>query len=107
MRRILGVLAVVGLVALVAVKLEALPELRQAQTNDIEGQVISEGGHAEAGVWVIAETNDLPTDYRKIVVTNDDGRFVIPDLPDAGYQVWVRGYGLRDSQKVPLISENG
>src|SRR5262245_20044042 len=100
MRQILGVMAVVVLVASVAARREALPEPRQAQTTDIEGQVSSEEGQAEAGVWVIAETNNLPTEYRKIVVTNDDGRFVIPDLPKAGYQVWVRGYGLRDSKKV-------
>ena len=65
----------------------------------IAGQVTSESG-PEAGVWVIAETNDLPTAYRKIVVTNDEGRFVVPDLPSAGYQLWVRGYGLVDSAKV-------
>ena len=54
----------------------------------------------EAGVWVIAETTELPTNYAKIVVTDDQGRYVIPDLPTANYQVWVRGYGLVDSPKV-------
>ncbi len=54
----------------------------------------------EAGVWVIAETKDLGTRYAKIVVTDDQGRFVIPDLPAAHYDVWVRGYGLVDSAKV-------
>src|SRR5262249_27444765 len=54
----------------------------------------------EAGVWVIAETGDLPTKYTKIVVTDDAGRYVLPDLPAAGYSIWVRGYGLVDSQKV-------
>ena len=58
--------------------------------------------HPEAGVWVIAETSDLPTPYRKIVVTDDQGRFVLPELPEAEYQVWVRGYGLRDSGNVPV-----
>ena len=53
----------------------------------------------EAGVWVIAETDDLETTFRKIVVTGDDGRFLVPDLPDADYEVWVRGYGLLDSGK--------
>ena len=28
------------------------------------------------------------------------GRYLIPDLPRATYDVWVRGYGLIDSQKV-------
>src|SRR5580692_6199473 len=67
--------------------------------HDIGGQVIGDKG-PEAGVWVIAETRDLPTKYAKVVVTDDRGRFVIPDLPQAKYQVWVRGYGLVDSPKV-------
>ena len=54
----------------------------------------------EAGVWVIAETTDLPTRFTKSVVTDDQGRYVIPDLPTANYQVWVRGYGLVDSPKL-------
>src|SRR6185312_2657996 len=54
----------------------------------------------EAGVWVIAETTDLPTKFVKIVVTDDLGRFLVPDLPKARYSVWVRGYGLIDSPKV-------
>ena len=54
----------------------------------------------EAGVWVIAETRDLPVRYIKIVVTDDQGRYVVPDLPKANYDVWVRGYGLVDSPKV-------
>ncbi|MGE3705894.1 MAG: carboxypeptidase-like regulatory domain-containing protein [Vicinamibacterales bacterium] len=66
--------------------------------DDIGGVVSGPGG-AEAGVWVIAETRDLPVRYIKIVVTDDRGRFVIPDLPPASYAIWVRGYGLVDSQK--------
>ncbi len=65
----------------------------------IEGTVTSQGDKAEAGVWVIAQTDDLPTPYRKIVVTDDAGKFVLPELPDAEYEVWVRGYGLKDSAK--------
>ncbi len=53
----------------------------------------------EAGVWVIAETTELPTKFAKIVVTDDRGRYVVPDLPKATYNVWVRGYGLVDSPK--------
>src|SRR6201996_7204139 len=67
--------------------------------HDIGGQVVGEKG-PEAGVWIIAETKDLPTKYAKIVVTDDQGRFVIPELPDANYKVWVRGYGLTDSAQV-------
>ena len=69
-----------------------------ASSDDISGVVRSASG-PEAGVWVIAETDDLETGFRKIVVTDDDGRFLVPDLPAAGYQVWVRGYGLIDSDK--------
>ena len=54
----------------------------------------------EAGVWVIAETTDLPTKFIKIVVTDDQGRYVLPELPKANYSVWVRGYGLVNSPKV-------
>jgi hypothetical protein len=67
--------------------------------DDIGGVVTSAAG-PEPGVWVIAETDDLDTKYRKIVVTDDDGRFVLPDLPDATYAIWVRGYGLVDSAPV-------
>src|ERR1700716_2177578 len=68
-------------------------------SSDIAGVVTSSKG-PEAGVWVIAETKDLGTGYRKIVVTDDQGRYLIPDLPKATYSVWVRGYGLVDSAKV-------
>jgi hypothetical protein len=67
--------------------------------DDIGGTVRGPRG-PEAGVWVIAETTDLPTRYTKSVVTDDQGRYVIPDLPTANYQVWVRGYGLVDSPKM-------
>jgi hypothetical protein len=67
--------------------------------DDIGGAVTGTAG-PEAGVWVIAETDDLPTKFRKIVVTDDLGRFVLPDLPDAEFRVWVRGYGLIDSPAV-------
>jgi hypothetical protein len=64
------------------------------------GGVVTSAQGPEAGVWVIAETTDLPTKFAKIVVTDDAGRFVIPDLPKANYKVWVRGYGLVDSPRV-------
>src|ERR1700721_2419572 len=67
--------------------------------TDIAGGVTSSKG-PEAGVWVIAETKDLGTGFRKIVVTDDQGRYLIPDLPKAKYDVWVRGYGLVDSTKL-------
>src|SRR5881392_1928078 len=71
----------------------------QVGSTELGGVVTSSKG-PEAGVWVIAETTDLPTKYTKVVVTDDQGRYLIPDLPSGSYQVWVRGYGLVDSQKV-------
>ena len=69
-----------------------------AGATDIGGVVTSSKG-PEAGVWVIAETRDLPTKYIKIVVTDDRGRYLLPDLPKATYELWVRGYGLVDGPK--------
>src|ERR1700736_878541 len=98
-----------GIVIVLAVLLAAtLAGLRAAQLKgepvrvgnaDLGGVVTSAKG-AEAGVWVIAETTDLPTKFVKIVVTDDQGRYLVPDLPKANYSVWVRGYGLVDSPKV-------
>jgi len=69
--------------------------------NSIGGTVVnSNGGKAEAGVWVIAETKSLPAPFRKIVVTDDQGRYLVPDLPAGTYELWVRGYGLKDSERV-------
>jgi len=68
-------------------------------TTDIGGVVSGPKG-PEAGVWVIAETTDLPTKFAKMVVTDDSGRYLIPELPKAKYKIWVRGYGLVDSPKV-------
>jgi hypothetical protein len=74
----------------------------------IAGRVTSGPGksHPQAGVWVIAETGQLGTEYRKIVVTDSNGRFVLPQLPDAQYSVWVRGYGLLDSAKTTAMPGN-
>ena len=85
--------------------LAAIPARLNAQSavsikGDAIGGVVSGPHGPEAGVWVIAETHDFPTRYAKIVVTDDQGRYVVPDLPKAKYQVWVRGYGLIDSAKV-------
>ena len=94
--------AALALAALVA----GLPSQPGAQTpavaidNDDIGGVVTGPKGPEAGVWVIAETTDLPTKYAKIVVTDDQGRYVLPDLPKAKYKVWVRGYGLVDSAQV-------
>ena len=68
-------------------------------TAFISGTVTGPQG-PEAGVWVIAETTELPTRFARIVVTDDKGRYLIPDLPNVNYSVWVRGYGLVDSPKL-------
>jgi hypothetical protein len=91
---------VIGSAAFVAVMLVWLTRPGLAiESGHVTGVVRSEKG-AEAGVWVIAETADLPTKLTRIVVTADTGRFLIPDLPAATYKVWVRGYGLVDSKPV-------
>src|SRR3954469_10543595 len=89
------------LAGFVALAVAALPHARPDVTvgpADIGGVVSGPHG-PEAGVWVIAETSDLPTHFARIVVTDDRGRYLIPDLPKARYSVWVRGYGLVDSPK--------
>src|SRR3954463_4515848 len=93
--------------ALTAIALAAPPPAAAQQAapqvridNDDIGGVVRGANGPEAGVWVIAETRELPVRYIKIVVTDDQGRYVIPDLPKANYDVWVRGYGLVDSPKV-------
>ena len=73
--------------------------------NDDIGGVVTSSKGPEAGVWVIAETKSLPTGYRKIVVTDEQGRYVVPDLPKGTYRLWVRGYGLVDSK--PIESSPG
>jgi len=85
--------------AVAAAVLFAVPAYAQKiGASDIGGVVAGPTG-PEAGVWVIAETNDLPTKFIKVVVTDDKGRYLIPELPKANYSVWVRGYGLADSAK--------
>ena len=76
----------------------AVSQTVRIDDDDIGGVVTGPNG-PEAGVWVIAETTDLPTKFVKIVVTDDLGRYLLPDLPTANYDVWVRGYGLVDSPK--------
>src|SRR5215212_1761112 len=94
--------AIAALTALTALPVSAqqAPAAAVAIDNDDIGGVVTGPKGPEAGVWVVAETRDLPVRYIKIVVTDDRGRYVIPDLPKARYDVWVRGYGLVDSPKV-------
>jgi hypothetical protein len=80
-------------------KPQAADEAIHVGASDLGGVVNSAKG-PEAGVWVIAETTDLPTKFARIVVTDERGRYLMPDLPQASYSVWVRGYGLVDSPKL-------
>ena len=109
MTRYTGYVSIGIALALVALAVAPRANLRAQQAaaqtvaidnDDIAGVVTGPKG-PEAGVWVIAETADLPTKFVKIVVTDDRGRYLLPDLPKANYNVWVRGYGLVDSKKVP------
>jgi hypothetical protein len=106
---VLGVALVAALVVAVRLRADATNQSGSSSAqagsavaidaDDLGGVVTSAKG-PEAGVWVIAETTDLPTKFVRIVVTDDRGRYLIPDLPKASYRVWVRGYGLVDSPKV-------
>jgi hypothetical protein len=106
---LLATVAAGAFAALVAMPLVAVPGPASAQLagpaqiaidNDDIGGVVTGPKGPEAGVWVIAETKDLPTRFTRSVVTDDLGRYVLPDLPKAKYTIWVRGYGLIDSVKV-------
>ena len=108
MRSTSALLLGVAAAALIALTPHAVSAQGKAQdtvsvgTTDLGGVVSGPNG-PEAGVWVIAETTDLPTKYSKIVVTDERGRYVIPELPRANYNVWVRGYGLVDSPKTQAM----
>jgi len=99
----LGLLLAIGS-AWLAMSSQADLVAQGSNTGVITGVVTSEKG-PEAGVWVIAETDELGTKFRKIVVTNDQGKFALPELPKVSYKVWVRGYGLVDSK--PLVAKTG
>lgn len=98
MRKLAVLSAVIVVLLLVAARAQQPAPSVAIDPDDIGGVVRGPGG-PEAGVWVIAETRDLRIRYIKAVVTDDQGRFVIPDLPKARYSVWARGYGLVDSDK--------
>ena len=95
---------IVGFMAVFLIGLSACQQGGEVVVIDDDdiGGVVSGPDGPEAGVWVIAETTDLPTKFSRTVVTDGQGSYVIPDLPDATYDVWVRGYGLVDSEKIRL-----
>src|SRR5438045_647943 len=90
---LLTFVAVLGLVGWLSARQQ------NVTANTIGGTVINNAGGPEAGVWVVAETKLAQVPFRKIVVTDDQGRFLVPDLPKADYELWVRGYGLKDSTR--------
>ena len=101
-------LVVVGVAAFLAVTQVSTkaqqPGAAAVKVNkDAIGGVVTSSKGPEAGVWVIAETTDLGTRYSKTVVTDDQGRYVIPELPKANYTVWTRGYGMVDSAKAKCV----
>jgi hypothetical protein len=100
-RRLVSVALAALIAGLAAYSSRALQAQRAAPEAYITGVVRSSQG-PEAGVWVIAETRDLPTNLIKVVVTDDQGRFMLPELPNANYSVWVRGYGLVDSTPIQM-----
>ncbi len=103
MRARYAVVAVAGLFALVGTASCGKSVIAQpavAIDDDDIGGVVTGPNGPEAGVWVIAETTGLPTRFNRTVVTDDQGRYLIPDLPEATYEVWVRGYGLVDSNRL-------
>ncbi|MBV8846500.1 MAG: carboxypeptidase regulatory-like domain-containing protein [Bryobacterales bacterium] len=93
------VIGIAGYLVAPRAGLNAQPSTQVKVKADEIGGVVSSSKGPEAGVWVIAETTDLPTRYIKEVVTDDRGRYLIPELPKAKYTVWARGYGLVDSPK--------
>src|SRR5215468_9135454 len=102
-KRISALLLGFGLIvffATTSVRMSGQGGAAPAIDNDDIGGVVTGAQGPEAGVWVIAETRSTPTRLIKSVVTDDRGRFVVPDLPSGEYDVWVRGYGLVDSPKV-------
>ena len=92
-----------ALVASLSGAARQVPNASVGVDRDDIGGVVSSPNGPEAGVWVIAETDDLPTKFAKIVVTDDRGRYLVPDLPNARYSVWVRGYGLVDSPRMQVV----
>jgi hypothetical protein len=98
-RRLIAIVSISLALLVLAVEAQVPSTARAYPEGFISGRVLN-GTNPEGGVWVIAETHETNTPFVKIVVTDDAGRFTLPQLPDATFSVWVRGYGLVDSAKV-------
>ena len=97
-----GSLALAGIAAMAAWAASPVVDAQTGRPDGVIAGTVTSTDGPEAGVWVIAETDQLETKFVKIVVTDDQGRFVLPELPDTSYDVWVRGYGLVDSEKMQI-----
>ena len=92
--------SIIGWTTAALVLMAAMVWLGGTTTRAVEGAitgVVDGPNGAEAGVWVIAETDDLETGLIKIVVTDDDGRFLLPELPHRTLSclgAWLRAQGL-------------
>src|SRR3954452_23714971 len=83
-------LAAAGVLSVTAGTLHAQQPPAVAIDNDDIGGVVTGPNGPAAGVWVIAEATELPPKCAKIVGTDDQGRYVIPDLPtNVNYSIWV------------------
>ena len=82
---------VILLVSLSVLNAQQSPEEAISIGGDDIGGVVKSTKGPEAGVWVIAETADLSAKFVKIVVTDDRGHYLLPQLPKVNYKVWVRG----------------
>ena len=102
-RVFLGACAVGGAIAVAAFVTGVHAQSAVSVDDDDIGGVVTGPNGPEAGVWVIAETMDLPTRFNRTVVTDDEGRYLVPDLPEGTYDIWVRGYGLVDSPKQQVV----
>jgi len=91
-----GALALLSMLSATSVSSQQLEGAAiRADTSSLGGIVRSPNG-PEAGVWVIAETTDLPTKLAKIVVTDDQGRYFAARAPESclrrlGARIRTRG----------------
>ena len=95
-----------GVAAAVTAGLQARSAEAQAEASQVPvdaddiGGVVTGIKGAESGVWVIAETSDFPTKFRKIVVTDDRrhasyARFAESQLPSLGARLRIGGFPAR------------
>jgi hypothetical protein len=99
----LTIAGIAGVATLAAQPALSNPTQATIDNDDIGGTVTSRFGPEGSGSLQRRRISE--PEFAKMVVTDDLGRFVMPDLPKANYQVWVRGYGLVDSPKTSTSPE--